>query len=106
MAQYWQRGESIDYTNTGSKMVRHGDVVPVGNRIGVAGCDIAPGACGSLHVTGVFIMPKASGTALSLGADVFWDSATETVVTTGSVPAGWVVEATASDSETVKVKIG
>ena len=55
-ARYWQRGETLDYT--AEEAVVNGQVVSLGNRIGVAGNDIAEGATGALHVTGVYIMDK------------------------------------------------
>lgn len=106
-AEYWQRGESIDYKNASSEIIKAGDVVSLDTRIGVAGCDILPGAVGSLHVTGVFIVPKASG-ALTVGAAAYFDAASKnfTATETGNVPAGWVVvEAQAADT-VAKIKIG
>ncbi|MFQ9599434.1 MAG: capsid cement protein [Flavonifractor plautii] len=55
-ARYWQRGETLDYTAT--EAVTNGQVVSLGNRIGVAGNDIAESATGALHVTGVYVMDK------------------------------------------------
>ncbi|MFV0400988.1 MAG: DUF2190 family protein [Oscillospiraceae bacterium] len=105
MAKYWQRGESLDYTNPGTDAIRYGDVVPITDKIGVAGCDILPGATGSLHVTGVFIIDK-DAEALTVGQEVFWDVSTLNVKSTGTHPAGWVVEPTAAADATAKVKIG
>ena len=38
-ARYWQRGETLDYTAT--EAVTNGQVVSLGNRIGVAGNDLS-----------------------------------------------------------------
>ena len=46
-ARYWQRGETLDYT--AEEAVVNGQVVSLGNRIGVAGNDIAKGATGALR---------------------------------------------------------
>lgn len=105
MAQYWQRGESIDFTNSGAATIHYGDVVSLGTRIGVAGCDIPVGSVGSLHVTGVFIMPKAD-TEMSVGAAVFWDADASNIAAAGTIPAGWVIEPAAAADTSVKVKIG
>ena len=107
IAQYWQRGESIDFKNDGTVAIKHGDVIPVGNRIGIAGCDILPGAMGSLHVTGVFIMPKATG-AVTLGDELYWDTGSANITATAgsNVPAGWAVAAAAAGDATIYVKIG
>ena len=63
-AVFWQRGEALDYLNSGSTTIEANTIVTYGSRIGVIGCDIAPGEVGSLHVAGVFRMPafsRASG---------------------------------------------
>ena len=77
-ARYWQRGETLDYTAEGA--VANGQVVSLGNRIGVAGNDIAEGATGALHVTGVYIMDKKASEKITMGAPVYYD-ATEDEIT-------------------------
>ena len=47
-AEYWQRGESIDYKNTGSSAIEANSVIVLGKRVGVAGMTIQPGETGSL----------------------------------------------------------
>ena len=76
-ASFWQRGEAIDYTNSGDTKIDANTIIAYGSRVGVAGCDIAPGATGSLHMTGVFEVPKeyaASDKALTAGQNVQWDN--------------------------------
>lgn len=63
-ARYWQRGETLDYT--AEEAVVNGQVVSLGNRIGVAGNDIAEGATGALHVTGVYIMDKKASEKITM----------------------------------------
>lgn len=53
-ASYWQRGETLDYKNTGSSTIEANTVVELTGRVGIAGTDIAPGAEGDLHVCGCF----------------------------------------------------
>ena len=53
MAEFFQRGETLDYTNAGSAKIEAGDVIVLGTKIGVAGCDIAVGAVGSVLCTGM-----------------------------------------------------
>lgn len=75
-ADYWQRGETLDYINGTGAKINAGDILLLGDRLGVAGCDIPDGAAGSVHVTGVFKMPKDygdSGKALAIGQAVYWD---------------------------------
>ena len=42
-ARYIQKGESLDYLNTTDEKIKAGNVISLVTRIGVAGCDIAPG---------------------------------------------------------------
>lgn len=69
-ATYWQRGEAIDYVNKTEETIEAGTVVAFGDRIGVAGTDIAPGETGSLHVEGVFEFPKGEE-VVGAGTDVY-----------------------------------
>ena len=105
-ARYWQRGETLDYT--AEDAVANGQVVSLGNRIGVAGNDIAEGATGALHVTGVYIMDKKASEKITMGAALYFDEREEkiTTVAAGNVPAGYAAaDAEASDA-TVLVNIG
>lgn len=71
-AAYWQRGETLDYTNTTDALIEHGTIMTLGDRIGIAGCDIPPGATGTVNVDGVYRMPKAADTAIEMGQAVEW----------------------------------
>lgn len=105
-ATYVQNGSAIDYVNSGSSKISAGDAVSLTTRIGVAGCDIDVGAVGTLHMDGVFDMPKGSA-AIALGAAVYLD-ATSNVITataTSNTPAGYAVAAAAAADTTVRVKL-
>ena len=114
-ARYWQRGETLDYTadeldsagNT-EKAVTNGQVVSLGNRIGVAGNDIAEGATGALHVTGVYIMDKKASEKITMGAPVYYDTAEDEITATekGNVPAGYAAATAEASDATVLVNIG
>lgn len=105
-ATYWQKGETVDYKNGTAAKIEAGTIVSLGTRIGIAGTDIAPGEIGSVHVKGVFIVPKGNA-ALTLGANVYFNATAGTVSTTDTdVPAGWVIEAAAAAATEVKVCIG
>lgn len=120
-ASYWQRGETIDYVNSGTETIEANTIVVLGSRIGVVGTDILPGQKGSLHVTGVFGMPKGSG-EIAAGADVYYlksdgvitASPTKTAdaesedaqpVTVNNVKAGFAVCGAGTDEPYVYVKI-
>jgi len=104
MANYIQKGNTIDYINTGNAKINAGDVVVIGTRIGVAGCDIAVGAVGAVALTGVFEFDKASG-AIAVGQGVYWDAENKQITTTasGNAPAGFCIAAVQSGDATVRV---
>lgn len=66
-----QRGDVIDYTAGAD--VASGDVVVIGNIIGVALTDIANGATGSVATRGVFTVPKVSAAVIAQGESLVWD---------------------------------
>lgn len=105
-ASYFQRGETLDYTNSGSEAIEAGEVIVVGKRIGIAATLIKPGQIGTVDVVGVFHMPKATG-AITMGAPVYWNAASGNITTTdtGNVPAGFAAAAAGSDDAEVLVKI-
>lgn len=105
-AEYWQRGETLDYKNTGTATIEANTVVIFGSRIGVAGTDIIPGEVGSLHVAGVFEMPKTASVAIDMGTDVYFDGNGITD-TEGddTVPAGYAAQAAAAGDTIILVKL-
>lgn len=104
-AYYWQRGESLDYIPT--KAVAAGEVVSLGTRIGVAGSDIAANELGHLHVVGVFKMPKAASTAITMGAALYFDESSEKITTTAdsNIPAGYAAADAGANDAMVLVKL-
>lgn len=105
-AAYWQRGETLDYKNEGVLTVEANTVIVFGKHLGIAGTDIMPGETGSIHVTGVFEMPKTASGAIEAGTDVYFDGSGITdTESDNTVLAGYVVEAAATNSETVLVKL-
>lgn len=116
-ATYWQRGEALDFANSSGSKIDADTIVVLtdgaAGRIGVIGADIPNGETGSVHVTGVFELPKSSSNALTQGEDVFWDGTgiTEDSNDGGGTPvyypkAGYVAIDAAAAATTVLVKIG
>ena len=68
-----QNGATVNYTNGGTA-ISSGDVVVVGQQVGVALEDIANGATGAVAMEGVFSVPKVSGADIGQGEAVIWDS--------------------------------
>lgn len=105
-AEYWQRGEAIDFVNATNKKIEANQIVVFGERVGVAGTPIEAGETGTLHVFGVFEMPKKESEAITAGSAVYYDATAEAITTTaGSVKAGYATEAAAAADTTVKVKL-
>lgn len=104
-ASFWQRGETIDYTNETTETIEANTIITFGSRIGVAGTDILPGETGSLHVTGVFEFPK-SETEIVIGGDVYYSESNGiTASSADGIKAGFAVAGAAAGSSTVLVKI-
>lgn len=82
-ATFIHDGSTIDYT-PGSD-VAAGDVIVLGDLVGIAKQAIKAGVLGALALTGVFDLPKATGagTGIAAGVTLFWDAGNQ-VVTTNS----------------------
>jgi predicted RecA/RadA family phage recombinase len=68
---YKQEGKVIQHT--ASANIAAGQVVKIGNLLGVALVDIANGATGSVALEGVFTAPKVSGAVIGKGESLTWD---------------------------------
>lgn len=107
MAQnYIQPGKSIDYTNASGSAIASGDVVVLGSHIGIAGSDIPDGETETVHMDGVFELPKAAE-AIAAGVDVYWDATAGNITATvgTNTPAGMATKAAAEGDATVEVRI-
>ena len=85
-----------------------GEVVVFGTRIGIAGTTIPVGSTGSIHMVGVFKIPKKDGEAIEKGAIVYYseDGLTAIAAEEQSVPvAGYAVDTSVAASKTVTVKL-
>ena len=73
-AIFKQRGDAINHVPTSD--VSAGDVVVQEDLIGIAKLDIKANTLGALALTGVFSIPKATGTgeAIAAGVKVYWDA--------------------------------
>lgn len=70
-SNYIQPGDVIQYTAAAD--ITSGQVVKMGNILGVALVDIPNGATGSVAVRGVFRVPKVSGAVIKAGESLTWD---------------------------------
>lgn len=87
IATFVQNGKTVDFV--AAVDVAAGDVVVVGELVGIAQSAVKAGETGAMAVTGVYDLPKAvgAGTALVAGTKVNWD-ATNKVVTTAAGGGG------------------
>lgn len=69
----YQKGGIIDWVNGTGAAVASGDVVKMGNILGVAMVDIANGATGSVCIDGVFTVPKVTAAVIAQGDSLTWD---------------------------------
>ena len=104
-ATYWQRGESLDYLNSGSTVIEANTVIALGTRIGVAGTDINPGEKGSLHVTGVYEIAKTGTGEIAMGAAVYFDGTGIVTASSGNTPAGYAAAAAGANDTVILVKL-
>lgn len=84
-AQYIGEGRSIPYTPSGSALSA-GDVVDLGDLVGIAATDIADGEQGTLLIEGEFYVPKKGSPAetWTQGEKLFWDVGTTAFTDTSS----------------------
>lgn len=88
MKNYIQKGDTLEFTAASD--VKSGEMVLVGNIVGVAVNDVANGATGVVNVTGVYEVPKEAD-AISKGASLYFKASTKSLTTTaqGNTFAGW-----------------
>lgn len=71
MKNYLQEGDSIAFTAAAATV--SGQVVKLGNILGVSTGDVANGATGQAALEGVFTVPKVSGAVIAAGESLTWD---------------------------------
>lgn len=71
MENYVQSGEVIPFV--AGATITSGQVVAIGNILGVATADVANGATGYARIRGVFTVPKVSGAVIANGESLTWD---------------------------------
>lgn len=105
-ATYWQKGQSLDYTNGTNATINANTILVIGSVVGVAGTDIDPGETGSVHVEGVFEMPKKDSTAINMGVAVYLNASDGiTTTSTNNTLAGYAAAYSAAGDETILVKL-
>lgn len=108
LCTFRQEGDLVPYTPASA--VTEGDVVVQGELVGVVHKSIAAGGRGDLMVSGIIRFPKAttSGSAITAGAEVYWDEGNLVATTTasGNKKIGKCVTAAAATTDsTVDVRM-
>ena len=80
-----QNGDAMSIT--AGATYSSGDVVVVGEQIGIAVNDIASGAVGVVNMCGVFNVPKVSGAVIAAGESVIWDTSAGAFDDNAATPA-------------------
>ena len=104
-AVYVQKGEILDFKNTGEADIEYNDVVSLTDRVGIAKESIAVGSTGSVAVVGVYELPADTTASFVTGEVLYWDNA-KVVKTAGDIIAGWAFTDKATAGANILVKIG
>lgn len=99
-AKYIQKGDAVDFVPTAS--VAAGEIVKLGNLIGVTKLDTEGNARGTISLNGVFDIAKAQGIAFTAGSNVFWDSQNKSAAATGTF-VGLAIEAAPATADHVRI---
>lgn len=106
MKNYKEKGDVLDYTNATGTDIASGDVVIVGNLVGVAVTDIADTEAGAVNLTGAYELTKDAPLAIAQGDELFWNVAGSKVTKTATdKPLGTAFVAALSADTTVVVKL-
>lgn len=109
VAQYIGEGRSIPHTPSGSALDA-GDVVDLGDLIGIAITDIADGQLGAIAIEGEFLVAKKQSPAetWTVGEKLYWDAGTESFTDTSAYSeavAGFVSRAAGSSDTTGYIRL-
>ena len=108
MRNFIENGTTIDYQVSG-EAVKSGQLVVVGNMVGVAISNGEDGDTIALKAEGVFALPKAAG-EINQGAAVYWDNSAKNITTTDAdntfVGIAWAKASSATSEVAVKINVG
>ena len=104
-AVFVHQGCAVEHTPVADVAV--GDVVVLGDLVGVALRAIPANQAGSLAVDGVFDFAKNTGVTYAVGVILYWDDANNVVTATasGNKQIGKAVRAAASADASVRVRL-
>lgn len=85
MKTYIQPGKVIDFVAAATVVA--GQVVRIGQILGVAVDDVANGETGQAHIEGVFTVPKVSAAVIAKGEALTWDASAAAFDDNAATPA-------------------
>ena len=105
MKNFVQKGDAIVFTAAAN--VASGDLVAVGDLVGVAVADVLNGQQGVMYIEGVYEVPKLAADNMTHGSLLYFDVSEGelTLTSTDNVKAGYAFEAAGASTATVKVKL-
>lgn len=104
-AEFWQKGETLDYVNEGTKVIEAGEIVDFKTRIGVAAYAINPKEKGTVHVVGVYIIKKKDQAEIKLGAPVYFAEDGITATAGSNTPASYAAETSPVKAADIRIKL-
>ena len=104
-AEYWQRGETLDYVNEGTKIIEAGEIIDFKNRIGIAAYSINPKEKGTVHMVGVYSIKKKDQTEIKMGTPVYFAEDGITATAGSSTPAGYAAETSPVKAADILIKL-
>lgn len=99
-------GNTINYRNETSAKISAGDMVKIGDLVGVAACDIDVKALGSVALAGIFDITKKSGEAIDAGKLVYLAADGITATATGNTRTGYTIAKALAGDKTARVRLG
>lgn len=88
---YRQPGLILDHSNRSGNAIAAGDIVVMGDTVGIANVDIADGESGAVSIEGVHEVPKVAGTAWTQGDKLDWDASAGAFAKGATPDAGDVI---------------
>lgn len=104
MAFYRSSGENIPFTATADQ--QSGDVLVIGDLVGIVNAPVSSGETGSLAVEGLFDLPTG-GAVISACSEVFWDDTNKVITetSTDNTKVGYLCKAVGASDTIGRVKL-
>lgn len=107
-ARFIYKQDRINISNTGTDIIKRGDIVVTGNMVGVALTNVAPNETGVIMTEGIFDIDAVAADVIAVGDAVYYDAekklATKTKGT-GTPCLGYAIQAKAAADDSVVVRL-